>query len=157
MTFLMSPHKLSIGLRSGDWAGHSTRLLNWNQDFACLLVCLGSLSCWNTNFRPFSLQCKAAWPLQGFWYMQTGPWSLVCATQAHITMLAPPCFTLFRVYCGLNSEFGGRLMNCLWPLDPKRTILLSSVHKLFLHFSLGQVMCSLANCIRCGYFAGTSC
>ncbi|XP_052424719.1 band 4.1-like protein 1 isoform X3 [Carassius gibelio] len=61
-------------------------------------------------------------------------------------MLAPPCFTVFTVYCGLNSEFGGRLTNCLWPLDPKRTILLSSVHKMFLHFSLGQLMCSLANC-----------
>ncbi len=39
-------------------------------------------------------------------------------------MLAPPCFTVFTVYCGLNSVFGGHLTNCLQPLDPKRTILL---------------------------------
>ena len=62
-------------------------------------------------------------------------------------MLAPPCFMVFRVYCGLNSVFGGRLTNCLRPLDPKRTILLLSVHKMFLHFSLGLSACSLANCI----------
>ncbi len=45
--FLMSPHKFSIGLRSGDWAGRSITLilLVWNQDAARLLVCLGSLSC----------------------------------------------------------------------------------------------------------------
>ena len=63
-------------------------------------------------------------------------------------MLAPPCFTVFTVYCGLNSVFAGRLTNCLWPLDPKRTILLSSVHKILRHFFLGQSMCYLANCNR---------
>ncbi|CAI9550935.1 unnamed protein product, partial [Staurois parvus] len=36
-----APHKFSIGLRSGDWAGHSITsiLLVWNQDVARLLVC----------------------------------------------------------------------------------------------------------------------
>lgn len=62
-------------------------------------------------------------------------------------MLSPPCFTVFTVYCGLNSVFGGCLTNCLQPSDPKRAILPSSVHKMFLHFSLGQSICSLANCI----------
>ncbi len=54
--FLMSPHKFSIGLRSGDWAGHSITLilLVWNQDAARLLMCLGSLSCWNTHFNGIS-------------------------------------------------------------------------------------------------------
>ena len=61
-------------------------------------------------------------------------------------MLAPPCFTVFTVYCGLYSVFGGRLTNCLRPLDPIRTILLSSVHRTLRHFSFGQSMCSLANC-----------
>ncbi len=37
---LMSPHRFSIGLRSGDWAGHSITLilLVWNQVIARLLV-----------------------------------------------------------------------------------------------------------------------
>ncbi len=54
--FLMSPHKFSIGLRSGDWAGHSITLilLVLNQDAARLLVCLGLLSCWNTHFKGIS-------------------------------------------------------------------------------------------------------
>ncbi len=45
--FLMSPLELSIGSRSGDWAGHCITLilLVWNQDAAGLLVCLGLLSC----------------------------------------------------------------------------------------------------------------
>lgn len=63
-------------------------------------------------------------------------------------MLSSPCFTVFTVYCGLNSVFGGCLTNCLRPSAPKRAILpSSSVHKMFLHFSLGQSICSLANCI----------
>ncbi len=44
-------------------------------------------------------------------------------------MLEPPCFTVFTEYCGLNSVFRGRLTNCLWPLDPKRTILLHQFTK----------------------------
>lgn len=45
-------------------------------------------------------------------------------------MLAPPCFTVFTVYFGLYSVFGGRLTNCLQSSDPIRTILLSSVHRI---------------------------
>jgi len=70
-------------------------------------------------------------------------------------MIVPQCFTVFTAYCGLNSVFGGRLTNCLRPIDPKRTILLSSVHKILCHFSLVQSMCSLANCIlfsTCHFF-----
>ncbi len=45
--FCCPPHKFSIGLRSGDWAGGSIMLvlLVWDQDAAGLLVCLGLLSC----------------------------------------------------------------------------------------------------------------
>ena len=59
--------------------------------------------------------------------------------------LVPPCFTVFTVCCGLNSLFGDRLTTFLQPLDPKRTILLSSNHKLLHLFTLGQSMCFLAN------------
>lgn len=61
-------------------------------------------------------------------------------------VLAQPCFPVFTEYCGLNSVFGGHLTNRLWPLESKRTILLSSDHNILRHFSLGQSMCSLANC-----------
>lgn len=61
-------------------------------------------------------------------------------------MLAPPCFTVLCTKSVLLLEFRvwGSSAKYLWHLDPKRTILLSSLHKLFLHFSLGQSI--LANC-----------
>lgn len=65
--------------------------------------------------------------------------------QPQTIMLAPPCFTFFKVYCACIQ----------WPLRPIRTILLSSVHRISHHFSLGQSMCSLANCHlfnTCGFF-----
>ncbi|MEQ2211980.1 hypothetical protein XENOCAPTIV_022270 [Xenoophorus captivus] len=60
-------------------------------------------------------------------------------------MLEPPCFTVFRVYCGFSPVFGVHLKIYLHPLDPKRAILLSPVHEMFLHFSLPQFVCSLEN------------
>lgn len=38
-------------------------------------------------------------------------------------MLSSPCFTVFTVYCGLNSVFGGCLTNCLRPSGPKESNL----------------------------------
>ena len=40
--------RCSIGLRSGDWGGHTMTSNSWssNHFLAFLLVCLGSLSCW---------------------------------------------------------------------------------------------------------------
>ncbi len=125
-------HPTSIGLRYGDWAGHSITLilLVWNQHVAHLLVCLGSLSCWNTHFKGISSSANRIHYL--FEYVNVlklihDPWNAIHRPNTyyekhpHIMMLAPPCFT---VYYGLNSVLGGRLTNCLRPLDPKRTILL---------------------------------
>lgn len=62
------------------------------------------------------------------------------------------CFTVFTMYCGLNSVLWGHLTHFLWNLNPKRTIwLLPKPVKLYsfslkmLHFSIGQLICSLAN------------
>jgi len=48
--FLTPDHRFSVGLRSGDFGGHSimNTELSPNLFFAFLLVCLGSLSCWKT-------------------------------------------------------------------------------------------------------------
>lgn len=55
--------------------------------------------------------------------------------------------TSFTVF-GFSSVFCGALTNCPRPVGPKRrTILLSSVHRMFLQFSLGLLTGSLANCV----------
>ncbi len=43
-----------MGLRSGDWLGHSRTLMCFflSHSFVALAVCFGSLSCWNTHPRP---------------------------------------------------------------------------------------------------------
>ena len=52
--FFSSPQICSIGLRSGLMAGHSITLifLVARNCLTRLDVCLGSLSCWKTHFRP---------------------------------------------------------------------------------------------------------
>ncbi|KAG9463069.1 hypothetical protein GDO78_022510 [Eleutherodactylus coqui] len=49
-----SLHKFSMGLRSGDWLGHSMTLMCFFliHSFVALAVCFGSLSCWKTKPRP---------------------------------------------------------------------------------------------------------
>ncbi len=43
-----SLHRSSMGLRSGDWLGHSRTLMCFlSHSFVALAVCFGSLSCWN--------------------------------------------------------------------------------------------------------------
>ena len=47
-------HKFSIGFQSGDWLGQMRVLIPLfsNHSFVRFAVCLGSLSCWSTKFRP---------------------------------------------------------------------------------------------------------
>ncbi len=47
-------HIFSMGLRSGDWLGHSRTLMCFflSHSFVALAVCFWSLSCWNTHPRP---------------------------------------------------------------------------------------------------------
>ncbi len=44
-----------MGLRSGDWLGHSRALMCsfLSHSFVAFAVCFGSLSCWNTHPWPF--------------------------------------------------------------------------------------------------------
>ncbi len=47
------PAQISVGLRSGDWLGHSRTLMCcfFSHSFVALAVCFGSLSCWKTHPR----------------------------------------------------------------------------------------------------------
>ena len=62
-----SPQRFSMGLRSGDWDGQGRSLILClvNHFWVNLAVCLGSLSCWKTQWRPiFSFREEAT----RFWF-----------------------------------------------------------------------------------------
>ena len=132
IAFLISPHKFSMGLRSGDWAGHSITSIFfvWNQDVARLLVCLGSLSCWNAHFGGISssaygnissssILMHSNWPMVN---AMNGPNTVVWKSSPYHDFCAT---MLHRLHSGLWLELpGSRLTFCPRPLDPKRTILL---------------------------------
>ena len=52
-----SLQRFSMGLRSGDWLGHSRTLKCFlrSHSFVALALCLGSLSCWKTQPRFISI------------------------------------------------------------------------------------------------------
>lgn len=144
-------HPSSSRLNEGLGTGPAT---HWNQDFACFKCVWGHCLVKTSILRACPLQRMATWPHQVLWRMQTDPW---CAMNWHKTAVGETCpchdacstcFSVFTVFCGLSSEFGGCLKNWLRPRHPKRAILLSSVHKMCLHFSLGRALltCFLANC-----------
>ena len=78
---------------------------------------------------------------------------------AQTITLEPPCFMVLEVNFGLYSTLGGRLTYERDPFPPYSTILLSSVHKIFLHLLNGQ-FCkfhtifsqSIANCFNTCFY-----
>ncbi len=84
-----SLQRFSMGLRSGDWLGHSRTLKCFlrSHSFVARVVCLGSLSCWKTqprfifnalaNGRRFSLKnITIHGPIHSFLYTDQSSWSL---------------------------------------------------------------------------------
>ncbi len=53
-----------MGLRSGDWLGHSRTLMCFflSHSFVALVMCFGSLSCWNTIHDPNLMPWLASMP-----------------------------------------------------------------------------------------------
>ncbi len=70
--FQLSP-KIFMGLRSGDWLGHSRTLKCFlrSHSFVARAVCLGSLSCWKTQPRLIfnALADGRRFSLKISWYM----------------------------------------------------------------------------------------
>ena len=112
-----SLQRFSMGLRSGDWLGHSRTLkcFLWNHSFVARAVCLGSLPCWKTqpcfifnalaDGRRFSLKISrymAPFILSFTWISRPGPFA---EKQPQSMMFPPPCFTVGMVFFGCNSAF----------------------------------------------------
>ena len=55
--------KFTIGFKSGDWLGQLRVLISLfsNHSFVSFAVCLGSLSCWSTKFRPCPKEVADFW------------------------------------------------------------------------------------------------
>lgn len=91
-SFFMSPHKFSIGLRSGDCAGRSVTLilLVWEQK-CCLLpgVFWGCCLVETSISRAFPLQHKATWPLN----IETLQRPLADRVASHRCLLTVPVIT----------------------------------------------------------------
>ncbi len=106
-----------MGLRSGDWLGHSRTLKCFlrSHSFVARAVCLGSLSCWKTqprfifnalaDGRRFSLKISrymAPFILSFTQISRPGPFA---EKQPQSMMFPPPCFTVGMVFFGCNSAF----------------------------------------------------
>ncbi len=112
-----SLQRFSMGLRSGDWLGHSRTLKCFlrSHSFIARAVCLGSLSCWKTqprfifnvlaDGRRFSLKISrymAPFILSFTQISRPGPFA---EKQPQSMMFPPPCFTVGMVIFGCNSAF----------------------------------------------------
>ncbi len=144
-----SLQRFSMGLRSGDWLGHSRTLKCFlrSHSFVAWAVCLGSLSCWKTqprfifnalaNGRRFSLKISrymAPFILSFTQISRPGPFA---EKQPQSMMFPPPCFTVGMVFFGCNSAFF-LLQTRQVEFLPKSSILVSSDHMTFFQFSSGS-------------------
>ncbi len=132
-----SLQRFSMGLRSGDWLGHSRTLKCFlrSHSFIARTVCLGSLSCWKTqprfifnalaDGRRFSLKISrymAPFILSFTQISRPGPFA---EKQPQSMMFPPPCFTVGMVFFGCNSAFF-LLQTRQVEFLPKSSILVSS-------------------------------
>ncbi len=162
-----SLQRFSMGLRSGDWLGHSRTLKCFlrSHSFVAWAVCLGSLSCWKTqprfifnalaDGRRFSLKISrymAPFILSFTQISRPGPFA---EKQPQSMMFPPPCFTVGMVFFGCNSAFF-LLQTRQVEFLPKSSILVSSDHMTFSQSSSGSSKCSLANFRRAWTCTGLS-
>ncbi len=162
-----SLQRFSMGLRSGDWLGHSRTLKCFlrSHSFIARAVCLGSLSCWKTQSRfifnaladgrSFSLKISrymAPFILSFTQISRPGPFT---EKQPQSMKFPPPCFTVGMVFFGCNSAFF-LLQTRQVEFLPKSSILVSSDHMTFSQSSSGSSKCSLANFRRAWTCTGLS-
>ncbi len=151
-----SLQRFSMGLRSGDWLGHSRTLKCFlrSHSFVARAVCLGSLSCWKTqprlifnalaDGRRFSLKISrymAPFILSFTQISRPGPFA---EKQPQSMMFPPPCFTVGMVFFGCNSAFF-LLQTRQVEFLPKSYILVSSDHMTFSQSSSGSSKSVVSN------------
>ena len=105
--FFTSIQRYSIGLRSGDYAGH-INFVGSEPLFCFFDVCFGSLSCWKTHRNGIS--SSACYHTKAFKRLQTQQVASILPTiltrgptafhekQPHSIRLRPPCLIVLEVY-----------------------------------------------------------
>ncbi len=158
-----------MGLRSGDWLGHSRTLKCFlrSHSFVPRAVCLESLSCWKTqprfifnalaDGRRFSLKISrymAPFILSFTQISRPGPFA---EKQPQSMMFPPPCFTVGMVFFGCNSASNG--CNSVSPPNTTSWVFTKKFYFGFMTFSQsssGSSKCSLANFRRAWTCTGLS-
>ncbi len=162
-----SLQRFSMGLRSGDWLGHSRTLKCFLQSpsFVARAVCLESLSCWKTQPRfifnaladgkGFHSKSHDTWPHSFFLLHRSVVLVPLQKNSPKAWCFPPPCFTVGMVFFGCNSAFF-LLQTRQVEFLPKSYILVSSDHMTFSQSSSGSSKCSLANFRRAWTCTGLS-
>ena len=112
-----SLRRFSMGLRSGDWLGHSRTLKCFlrSHSFIAREVCFESLSCWKTQPRPIFNALTEGRRLLAKISRYMAPSILPLIRCSHPVPFAekhsqrmtfpPPCFMVGMVFLGLYSSF----------------------------------------------------
>ncbi len=101
-------HRVSMGLRSGDWLGHSRTLMCFflTHSFVALALYFGSLSCWNTH--PWPIFNALALTVHGPVHSPFNAVQLSCPlsrTPPQSIMFPPPCLIVGIVFLGPQTAF----------------------------------------------------
>ncbi len=135
-----SLHRVSMGLRSGDWLGHSRTLKCFlrSHSLVALAVCLGSLSCWKTQLGAI------------FYSLTEGRRLLAKIIAIHRPVPFAEKHPQSMMFPPHSSRLGCVLGFLLILLLPPNTasgvyILVSSDHMTFSHASSGSSRWYLAN------------
>jgi len=144
-----SLHKISMGLRSGDWLSHSRTLRCFlrSNSFVARAVCLGSFSSW--KIQPHFI-FKALTDGRRFWLKISRDMALFILPSTRInfpfpfaekqpqsTMFPPPCLIVGMVFLGCYSALFF-LQTRRVEFLPKSCILVSSDHMKFSQSSSGS-------------------
>ena len=142
-----------MGLRSGDWGGHSitSMLLSENHWSACLEVCLGSLSCWkilSPSVISISSKLSSSACSKISQYSSSPQLPQVSPHPHTIRLLPPPCLTVGEVVLSEIDSLPLGFQVYTLPSDPILLIFVSSDQSTLFQSSTVQFACVWAN-LRC--------
>ncbi len=150
-----------MGLRSGDWQGHSRTLMCFflSHSFVALAVCFGSLSCWNTHPRPIfnALAGFNALAVNGPVHRSFDAVQLFCPLSRKTSLKHNVSTFMFDGGDGVLLGIGSippppRRVD----LKPKSLILVSSDHNTFTQFS-SESLANFRRACTCVFWAGGPC